>query len=33
MSIADNLKHIKDDLPEIVTLVAVSKTKPIKTIL
>ena len=33
MSIADNLKHIKDDLPENVTLVAVSKTKPIKTIL
>ena len=33
MSIADNLKHIKDDLPENVTLVAVSKTKPVKTIL
>ncbi|MBT8385530.1 MAG: YggS family pyridoxal phosphate-dependent enzyme [Bacteroidia bacterium] len=33
MSIADNLKHIKDDLPDDVTLVAVSKTKPIKTIL
>ncbi len=33
MSIADNLKHIKDDLPDYVTLVAVSKTKPIKTIL
>ena len=33
MSIADNLKHIKDDLTENVTLVAVSKTKPVKTIL
>lgn len=33
MSIADNLKHIKDDLPDDVTLVAVSKTKPIKSIL
>jgi len=33
MSIADNLKHIKEDLPGNVTLVAVSKTKPVKTIL
>ncbi|GMN04927.1 YggS family pyridoxal phosphate-dependent enzyme [Croceitalea sp. MTPC5] len=29
MSIADNLKKIKEKLPEQVTLVAVSKTKPI----
>jgi hypothetical protein len=31
--IADNLKHIKEDLPENITLVAVTKTKPVKTIL
>ncbi|MCV6629288.1 MAG: YggS family pyridoxal phosphate-dependent enzyme [Flavobacteriaceae bacterium] len=29
MSIAENLKHIQQQLPECVTLVAVSKTKPI----
>ena len=28
MSIAENLKQLKQDLPEEVTLVAVSKTKP-----
>jgi len=33
MSIAENLNHIKEHLPEHVTLVAVSKTKPVKTIL
>lgn len=33
MNIADNLNHIKKQLPEQVTLVAVSKTKPIQTIL
>ena len=33
MSIANNLKTIKSTLPEHVTLVAVSKTKPIETIL
>lgn len=33
MSIADNLNHIKEQIPKNVTLVAVSKTKPIKTIL
>lgn len=33
MSIADNLKNIKSTLPDDVTLVAVSKTKPIETIL
>lgn len=33
MSVADNLKHIKEELPEDVTLVAVSKTKPVKSIL
>lgn len=33
MSIADNLKHIKSTVPEHVTLVAVSKTKPVETIL
>ncbi|MDJ0646526.1 MAG: YggS family pyridoxal phosphate-dependent enzyme [Flavobacteriaceae bacterium] len=33
MSIADNLKHILATLPEYVTLVAVSKTKPAATIL
>lgn len=33
MSIADNLKHIKAELPETVTLVAVSKTKPVQAIL
>lgn len=32
-AIADNLQHIKDDLPEDVTLVAVTKTKPVRTIL
>ena len=31
--IADNLNHIKEDLPENITLVAVTKTKPVKTIL
>lgn len=33
MSIKDNLKNIKKDLPPHVTLVAVSKTKPIEDIL
>ncbi len=33
MNIADNLHHIKKQLPEHVTLVAVSKTKPVQTIL
>ena len=33
MNIAENLNHIKNQLPEKVTLVAVSKTKPIQTIL
>jgi len=33
MSIADNLNQIKNQLPEHVSLVAVSKTKPIETIL
>ncbi len=33
MNIADNLNHIKKQLPEHVTLVAVSKTKPVQTIL
>ena len=32
-SIADNLQTIQQDLPDNVTLVAVSKTKPVKTIL
>ncbi|MGV6831332.1 MAG: YggS family pyridoxal phosphate-dependent enzyme [bacterium] len=32
MSIADNLNSIKDSLPEEVTLVAVSKTKPVSAI-
>ena len=32
-SIADNLNLIKEDLPESVTLIAVTKTKPIKAIL
>jgi pyridoxal phosphate enzyme (YggS family) len=33
MSIANNLQHIKSQLPEQVTLVAVSKTKPIPEIM
>ena len=33
MSIKENLKNINDSLPKEVTLVAVSKTKPIETIL
>jgi len=33
MSIAENLKNIKSSIPESVTLVAVSKTKPIKDIM
>lgn len=33
MSIKDNLKHIKSTLPENVTLVAVSKTKPISDLM
>jgi pyridoxal phosphate enzyme (YggS family) len=33
MSIANNLQHIKSQLPEKVTLVAVSKTKPIPEIM
>jgi pyridoxal phosphate enzyme (YggS family) len=33
MNIANNLNHIKKQLPEHVTLVAVSKTKPVETIL
>ena len=33
MNIAENLNHINNQLPEKVTLVAVSKTKPIQTIL
>ncbi len=33
MSILDNLNHIKNQLPEHVTLVAVSKTKPVQAIL
>ena len=33
MSIKNNLKHIKATLPKDVTLVAVSKTKPVETIL
>ncbi|MCF6346709.1 MAG: YggS family pyridoxal phosphate-dependent enzyme [Flavobacteriaceae bacterium] len=33
MSIANNLNHIKKQLPEHITLVAVSKTKPIEAIL
>lgn len=33
MSIAENLKLIKDSLPDNVKLVAVSKTKPIETIM
>ncbi|MGB1308687.1 MAG: YggS family pyridoxal phosphate-dependent enzyme [Oceanihabitans sp.] len=33
MSITNNLKHIKEQLPENVTLVAVSKTKPVSDIL
>jgi len=33
MSIVDNLKKIKSEIPENVTLVAVSKTKPIAAIL
>jgi len=33
MSISENLNHIKNQLPEHVTLVAVSKTKPFQTIL
>ena len=32
MSIKENLKHIKEDIPTQVTLVAVSKTKPIELI-
>lgn len=33
MSIAENLNHIKSTLPDHVTLVAVSKTKPVSTIM
>jgi uncharacterized pyridoxal phosphate-containing UPF0001 family protein len=33
MSITENLKKIKDSLPDNITLVAVSKTKPIEDIL
>jgi hypothetical protein len=33
MNIADNLKHIKDQIPNHVTLVAVSKTKPVRSII
>ena len=33
MSIAENLKRIKDEIPEDVKLVAVSKTKPVEDIL
>ena len=33
MFIKDNLQKIIETLPEHVTLVAVSKTKPVKTIL
>jgi hypothetical protein len=33
MSIAENLKNIKSSIPENVTLVAVSKTKPVQDIL
>lgn len=33
MNIANNLNHIKKQLPEHVTLVAVSKTKPVEVIL
>ena len=33
MNIANNLNHIKKQLPEDITLVAVSKTKPIEAIL
>ena len=33
MSIIENLQHIKKQLPNHVTLVAVSKTKPIQAIL
>ncbi len=32
MTIKDNLQHIKESLPEEVTLVAVSKTKPIEVL-
>ena len=32
MTVKDNLKHIKSSLPEHVTLVAVSKTKPVSDI-
>jgi uncharacterized pyridoxal phosphate-containing UPF0001 family protein len=28
MSISENIKHIKSQIPEHVTLIAVSKTKP-----
>ncbi|GAL64699.1 hypothetical protein YggS proline synthase co-transcribed bacterial homolog PROSC [Algibacter lectus] len=33
MSVSDNLLHIKSTLPEHVTLVAVSKTKPVPDIM
>ena len=33
MSISDNLKYLKKDLPETVVLVAVSKTKPISDLM
>jgi len=33
MSIQDHIKKIKDDIPEHVRLVAVSKTKPVETII
>jgi pyridoxal phosphate enzyme (YggS family) len=33
MSIANNLQHIKSQLPENVTLVAVSKTKPVEDLM
>tara|TARA_Y100000815_G_scaffold179521_1_gene163552 strand:- start:926 stop:1594 length:669 start_codon:yes stop_codon:yes gene_type:complete len=33
MSVKDNLKHIKSQLPEHVTLVAVSKTKPVSELM
>ena len=33
MSIAENLRSIKKEIPESVTLVAVSKTKPVSDIM
>ncbi len=33
MSVSENIKYIKSQIPEIVTLIAVSKTKPIELIL